>query len=102
SSIVCEQQISWFLKNISNLIAAIIENKSDSIMEIKSFISSPEIKKTLEQTKDSDSTAARNYLAPRKEAELMLVGIWENILNIHPVGINEDFFDLGGTSITAI
>ena len=70
SSVVSEQQISWFLENLSNLFAVIIENKSDSLREIRNFITPLGINKTLEQIEDSDNTAARNYLAPRNEAEL--------------------------------
>ena len=102
SSIVSEQQISWFFRNLSNLIEIIIENKSNSLSEIRNFITPLGIKKTPEQIEDLDNTAGRNYLAPRNEAELKLVGIWESMLNFQPIGVNEDFFDLGGTSITAI
>ena len=102
SSIVSEPQISWFFRNLSNLIEIIIENKSNSLSEIRNFITPLGIIKTLDQIEDSDNTAARNYLAPRNEAELVLVGIWESMLNFQPIGVNEDFFDLGGTSITAI
>ena len=27
--------------------------------------------------------------------------IWEEILNVHPVGVHDNFFDLGGHSLTA-
>lgn len=102
AALISEQQISWFLSNLSNLFAAIIQNKSGSLREIKNFITPLELKKPLEQIEDLNITVARNYLAPRNEAELILVGIWENMLNIQPIGVNEDFFDLGGTSIIAI
>ena len=102
SSIVSEQQISWFFRNLSNLIEIIIENKSNSLSEIRNFITPLGIRKTPEQIEDSNNNATRNYLAPRNEAELVLVGIWERMLNFEPIGVNEDFFDLGGTSITAI
>jgi thioesterase domain-containing protein/acyl carrier protein len=102
SSAVSEQQISWVLKNLSNLFAVIIENKSGSLSEIRNIITPLKITKTLEQLKAFDNTATRKYLAPRNESELMLVGIWESMLNFQPIGVNEDFFDLGGTSIIAI
>ena len=54
SSVVSEQQISWFMRNLSNLFAVIIENKSDSLREIRNFITPLEIKKTPEQIKDSE------------------------------------------------
>ena len=42
------------------------------------------------------------YVAPRNEIEEILVEIWQNALNIEQVGINDNFFDLGGASIQSI
>ena len=39
---------------------------------------------------------------PRTDLEKELVCIWEQILERAPIGIREDFFDLGGTSIQAV
>ena len=36
------------------------------------------------------------------ETQETLVGIWQKMLGLSPVGIDDDFFDLGGDSITAI
>jgi thioesterase domain-containing protein/acyl carrier protein len=102
SSAVSKEQISWFFRNLSNLFAVIIENKSNSLSEIRSFITPVGINKTPEQIENPGNTATRKYLAPRSESELMLVGIWESMLNFQPIGVNEDFFELGGTSIIAI
>lgn len=50
---------------------------------------------TLER--DVESTVAE----PRTDLERRLVGIWEDELGIRPIGIEDDFFDLGLTSIVA-
>ncbi len=42
------------------------------------------------------------YVAPKTDLEIRLVSIWENILNTKPIGINDDFFELGGDSILAM
>jgi thioesterase domain-containing protein/acyl carrier protein len=34
--------------------------------------------------------------------ELQLVQLWEEILNVHPVLIDDDFFELGGNSLVAV
>lgn len=39
---------------------------------------------------------------PRNELERTLVRIWENTLGIRPVGIHDNFFDLGGDSLVAV
>jgi amino acid adenylation domain-containing protein len=41
-------------------------------------------------------------VAPRNLLEKQLVSIWEEILEVEPVGINDDFFDIGGDSLLAI
>ncbi|MFH0965952.1 MAG: amino acid adenylation domain-containing protein [Planctomycetota bacterium] len=38
---------------------------------------------------------------PRDDMERRLVGIWEDLLGVWPVGIHDDFFDLGGNSLLA-
>ncbi|WP_353959671.1 non-ribosomal peptide synthetase [Echinicola jeungdonensis] len=42
------------------------------------------------------------YIGPRCEEEQILVEIWQNILNIEQVGVNENFFDLGGASLQSL
>jgi len=42
------------------------------------------------------------YRAPSGADEETLVRIWENTLGVSPIGVDDDFFDLGGDSITAI
>ena len=42
------------------------------------------------------------YVAPRTEEEKILVKIWGNALGIEQVGIEDNFFDLGGASIQSI
>ena len=42
------------------------------------------------------------YLAPRDEAEQILANIWQDVLNIEQVGVQDNFFDLGGASIQSL
>ena len=41
------------------------------------------------------------YALPRNEMEKSLVQIWEEVLGVHPLGIQDKFFDLGGHSLSA-
>ncbi|MBZ4414933.1 non-ribosomal peptide synthetase [Myxococcus sp. RHSTA-1-4] len=45
---------------------------------------------------------ASTYEAPRDELERQLVGVWEEVLGVRPVGVRDDFFSLGGHSLLAI
>lgn len=41
------------------------------------------------------------YIPPGSPLEYQLVDIWENILNLRPIGIRDNFFELGGHSLLA-
>ncbi|QXF35491.1 polyketide synthase [Photorhabdus luminescens] len=43
-----------------------------------------------------------DFVTAGNEIETQLVGIWEAFLRIKPLGIEDDFFDLGGNSLKAI
>ncbi len=40
-----------------------------------------------------------DYIAPRNEVEEKLVAIWQQVLGIEQIGIEDNFFDLGGDSL---
>jgi thioesterase domain-containing protein/acyl carrier protein len=42
------------------------------------------------------------YIAPRTALEAELAQIWEEVFNLRPIGIHDDFFDLGGHSLSAV
>ncbi|HET6882422.1 MAG TPA: amino acid adenylation domain-containing protein [Pirellulales bacterium] len=44
---------------------------------------------------------ARGYAMPRDVIEVRLVQIWETVLGIRPIGIADNYFALGGDSLTA-
>jgi thioesterase domain-containing protein len=45
---------------------------------------------------------SEQYVAPRCELESRLVGMWEKVLQARPIGIHDDFFALGGHSLSAV
>jgi len=42
------------------------------------------------------------FVAPRDTLELQLTQIWEDILNVRPIGVTDNFFELGGHSLSAV
>lgn len=43
-----------------------------------------------------------DYVAPSSDTELKIAAIWEDILGIKPIGIDDNFFDVGGTSLLSM
>ena len=44
----------------------------------------------------------REYVAPRTDLERALAAIWQQVLKLDPIGIRDNFFDLGGDSLRMI
>ncbi|HEX6290703.1 MAG TPA: amino acid adenylation domain-containing protein, partial [Herpetosiphonaceae bacterium] len=43
-----------------------------------------------------------DYVEPRDVVELKLVQIWEDVLKVQPIGVTDNFFDLGGHSLLVV
>ncbi len=48
------------------------------------------------------TSTPRHTLAPRDQTELRLVTIWQEVLGRSPIGIEDNFFALGGHSLVAV
>ncbi|RJQ44371.1 MAG: amino acid adenylation domain-containing protein [Nitrospiraceae bacterium] len=44
----------------------------------------------------------RTYMPPRNSLEMILTKIWEKVLDVRPVGIRDNFFEIGGHSLLAV
>ncbi|GAB1510049.1 non-ribosomal peptide synthase/polyketide synthase [Actinophytocola sp. KF-1] len=51
---------------------------------------------------DTRPDAGTPYVAPRTATEHVLAGIWAQVLGVERVGVEDNFFDLGGDSILSI
>jgi surfactin family lipopeptide synthetase A len=49
-----------------------------------------------------DSNTLTENILPRDAIELQLLGVWETVLDVHPLGIDDNFFELGGHSLLAV
>jgi len=53
-------------------------------------------------TPDRSSSADTKYVPPQNETEEQLAAMWSELLGIEQIGINDDFFSLGGHSLVAM
>ncbi|ONI80244.1 hypothetical protein ALI22I_43490 [Saccharothrix sp. ALI-22-I] len=50
----------------------------------------------------AETTPAARHVAPRTDTEQVLAGIWEDALGVAGVGVEDDFFALGGDSMRSL
>lgn len=58
-------------------------------------------RKALPKPAHTRPQVAQKYTAPSTAVEQDLVNIWEDVLSVHPVGVHDNFLDLGGNSLAA-
>jgi len=51
---------------------------------------------------DADALPQQVYVAPRNEVEEQLCVFWEQLLDVRPIGIRHNFFQIGGDSLHAV
>jgi thioesterase domain-containing protein len=59
-------------------------------------------RKALPAPTAEDLANLRTIVPARTEAQRKLVQIWENLLGVSPIGIQDNFFDVGGTSLLSL
>ncbi len=72
-------------------------------ISLKEFPLTPNKKidrKALTLLKDVNISSLVKYVAPTTEIEQKLVYIWKDLLTVSQIGIKDDFFDLGGHSLS--
>lgn len=70
---------------------------------LKQFPLTPNGKVDLKQLPRPDGMeqSSHAYVAPRSTEEIGLAEIWQEVLMVNKVGIDDDFFELGGDSLSA-
>ncbi|ESP93940.1 non-ribosomal peptide synthetase [Pseudoalteromonas luteoviolacea] len=49
-----------------------------------------------------EQARAANYMAPENELEVLLVDIWQEVLQLEQVGVEDNFYQLGGNSLLSV
>jgi aryl carrier-like protein len=89
--------IQRWLDDWTVLLTEMAADPSRRLGDILLF-SPAEVRQVLNRQAESHGT----FISPQTPIEKIVATIWEELLGIHHVGIDDSFFDLGGDSIRAI
>ncbi|MEO1341832.1 MAG: phosphopantetheine-binding protein, partial [Cyanobacteria bacterium J06635_13] len=102
------QEVGLATEKILSLTSGsqIIVSKGDLQQRIDLWLkSTPEDNNTAKANnieQHSRPNISNEYVAPTEEVEIAIAEIWQQVLGIDRVGINDSFFELGGHSLLAI
>ncbi|MEM6401049.1 MAG: amino acid adenylation domain-containing protein, partial [Cyanobacteria bacterium P01_D01_bin.116] len=90
-------------------LRSFLSDKNPEYLIPSIFISLPELPLTVNGKVDRSAlpnpeitTSENEFVSPTNQIETSLAEIWKDILQVEKVGINNNFFELGGDSILAI
>lgn len=97
------ETIALFMKNYREVIDAVLENDDIRLADIA--VTSDGVKRLRGSDAAVDEPggdAETFYIAPRDKIETALASIWSGVLDVPSVGIDDDFFKIGGHSLKAV
>lgn len=100
--VVNEDSGLWLLQTFMNLLELIVTGDMSTIGELLSAVDVFE--GNLQKTGNLSITPfnSAHYAPPSNEIEHVLSDIWKSLLGIDKIGIDDNYFDLGGKSMMAI
>ena len=87
------------LAHWQTLLQTIASNPHQTIQQLIERIPTAQIPKI---SVSSPLARTRPYVRPRTLTEQQLVQIWEETVGVHPIGVEDNFFESGGHSLIAV
>ncbi|MCC5964552.1 MAG: KR domain-containing protein [Natronohydrobacter sp.] len=89
-----------FLRALASGVSPVVVSSIDPKALIAQVES--ESTRTSGETKFERPDLGTDYVAPRNDVERTLAGFWAELLGIEQIGVEDNFFDLGGHSLIAV
>lgn len=95
-----ERIAQWFIESLSVILKSIADEQIESVKDISKLIERPIFDRINGTSKAIVGKSM--FVPPKNELQLKLVGIWQEVLKIETIGINDNFFEIGGNSILSL
>ena len=89
-------------QNIKSQISSNLVSKSNLFNGIATQLSTPEQILTVINNQQQQRETNKPVVAPSTETEQKLAQIWQQLLHLKTVSIDDNYFELGGTSVLAV
>lgn len=104
--------VKWLADGLSQLLTQIVDQPSLTLGDLLNALPNPTGVKQAEHQRAYLQVEQANfifskkvddsYVAPQNPIELQLTKMWEELFGRHPIGVQENFFQIGGNSLLAV
>jgi thioesterase domain-containing protein/acyl carrier protein len=106
SQIIDQSLVEWISKGISDMVRQLADQEQVTLAELQSLLNSPPSRpyQITRNTMDEvpQSKLEPDFAGPTNALELELTKIWEALIGKYPIGIDDNFFEVGGDSFKAL
>ena len=104
---VNDDVLMTLLQQFQTVLTAIVENPKRSIGEVLPPKALTVVQRSQASVDDITVNLSRDQLedsfsAPNNPLELKLIQIWESVLGVSPLSVDDNFFEMGGNSLLAV
>jgi amino acid adenylation domain-containing protein len=99
-----EETIAGMLGNFETLLQGIVTGSAQPLSHLARFLPDGSLRvaeRTLPAPVSAPADETKPFIAPRTPLEEQLAKIWSDVLGLERVGVADNFFDLGGHSLSA-
>lgn len=89
-------QAKWMITSLSQLIERVARNGTAEPVALAAGL------EPVPAARDTRNESVAEFAAPANITQMRLVAIWEKLLPVENIGIDDNFFSIGGTSIAAV
>ncbi len=109
---VSKATVSWLSDQLYKLLLSLPDQAKAAVGDLGKSIKAPPVEKSPQSFKKasdkkrstllSQGKIEKRFITPRNHTELQITKLWEQLFGRSPIGITENFFEIGGTSILAV
>ncbi|MDZ8051398.1 MAG: SDR family NAD(P)-dependent oxidoreductase [Aulosira sp. ZfuVER01] len=107
--ILSQEGVEAFKRILDSRLPQVIVSTQDFLSRFEQFNATKELQHLQSQPQANSSKPTHSrpqlsqaYVGPRNQLEETIAQIWQQSLGIEPIGIDDDFFELGGDSLLAV
>ncbi|NEQ79120.1 MAG: SDR family oxidoreductase [Moorea sp. SIO2I5] len=106
-AILPKEGIQVLMRLLASRLSQVLVSPTDFLSLLKQHNTNSGVLSKLEKAniskpKHSRPELSNTYVAPRNKIEQKIADMWQQVLGLEPIGIYDDFFELGGDSLIAM
>lgn len=101
-NIISKNVSNWFIEQFGVLVEKLLTDVNLKNIDLRGALGSSVKSTGTTYIKGSLQTSKIEFVAPSTDMEVVLSKIWEQVLGVQNIGINDNFFAIGGKSLNAV